>query len=211
MVQSFREFRSNERSSCYLLVPPTTQRFSSFQAFNQTWRVKVSLPTNESILDNFLLNERDIEITEMRKFWMIKFKDFPKMGPSICTLIDKRWWIRCWVCSGDIWSGAVWPLTDRIIDKNVRENEMARFVPFIRKFNRTPLNKRGMFELYAKVITFSSKFYFRDDAKSIKCNFDRNNLILLNKSLFLTTIFFYSKDILIRINIRRVIIWMGKL
>lgn len=210
MVQSFREFRSNERSSCYLLVPPTTQRFSSFQAFNQTWRVKVSLPTNESILDNFLLNERDIEITEMRKFWMIKFKDFPKMDHRFA-----RWLTNgdgsCWVCSGDIWSGAVWPLTDRIIDKNVRENEMARFVPFIRKFNRTPLNKRGMFELYAKVITFSSKFYFRDDAKSIKCNFDRNNLILLNKSLFLTTIFFYSKDILIRINIRRVIIWMGKL
>lgn len=46
-----------------------------------------------------------------------------------------------------------------------------------------------MFELYAKVITFSSKFYFKDYVKLIKYNFDRNNLISLNKSLFLTTIF----------------------
>lgn len=59
-----------------------------------------------------------------------------------------------------------------------------------------------MFELYAKVITFSSKFYFKDYVKLIKYNFDRNNLISLNKSLFLTTIFWYSKDISIRINIK---------
>lgn len=82
------------RSSCYLLVASRDRGFSwksSFQAFNQTWRVKVSFPGSESILDNFLVNEWDIEGGDntRRKFWMIKFKDFSKGRTSIFTLIDK--------------------------------------------------------------------------------------------------------------------------